>query len=552
MKIVSISFLFFCLGYNCLGAGIYKISQEMDSLKYYSKMANRPESDSSLTTAFAYFNKELNESKKRNDISSSISHLRQIAIIQNKLGDYFGSEATVVEALKILDHSPVSKRTIKDRIGLLNQLGRINMELLDYEASIRYYDEALGLAESANYRNIIQNNKAVVYIQMKDYALAEKVLTEAYKNSAPLDNIEQTARALDNLGFVQSKLNRSNSLDKLNDALDLRISIGDNAGMYASYKHLSEYYKDRGDLNTALQWSNKGYETAKLVNSPSFIKDALTNLINLGSTDYALEYMHFNDSLNSLKQIQENKYAKIKYDYTQKEKLAKEAELEKEKQRRLKLLYLSLGSIVLILSVFTVFILRTKYKKDKLQEVYMTETRISKKVHDEVANDVYQVMTKLQESVPNKEELLDHLEDIYTRTRDISKENSTLDVNESFDVLLNDLLLQYKNDQVNVITLNLSKINWEHIDSIKKVTIYRVLQELMVNMKKHSQASMVVLSFDRIHKKVNITYTDNGIGCHLKKGTGGLQNVENRMQSINGAITFETETHKGFKATLIV
>ena len=36
------------------------------------------------------------------------------------------------------------------------------------------------------------------------------------------------------------------------------------------------------------------------------------------------------------------------------------------------------------------------------------------------------------------------------------------------------------------------------LTKLKKVTIHRVLQELMVNMKKHSQASLVVLKFESI------------------------------------------------------
>ena len=58
--------------------------------------------------------------------------------------------------------------------------------------------------------------------------------------------------------------------------------------------------------------------------------------------------------------------------------------------------------------------------------------KISKKVHDEVANDVYHVMTKLETNASVKEDVLEYLEGIYNRTRDISKENSTIDVDEDF------------------------------------------------------------------------------------------------------------------------
>ena len=52
-------------------------------------------------------------------------------------------------------------------------------------------------------------------------------------------------------------------------------------------------------------------------------------------------------------------------------------------------------------------------------------------------------------------------------------------------------------------------------------------------------------------KKTVISYTDNGVGGAIKKSTG-LQNVENRIESINGTITFETEPNKGFKTKIII
>ena len=89
------------------------------------------------------------------------------------------------------------------------------------------------------------------------------------------------------------------------------------------------------------------------------------------------------------------------------------------------------------------------------------------------------------------------------------------------------------------------------VSEIKKTTLYRVLQELMTNMKKHSQANIVVVVFSQKNKKVTINYNDNGIGTTLKKHNG-LQNVENRIQSVNGTITFTSTVNKGFKANIIL
>ena len=213
------------------------------------------------------------------------------------------------------------------------------------------------------------------------------------------------------------------------------------------------------------------------------------------------------------------------------------------------MLYLILFIALASLSIY--FILKYKHKKEKLQEVYNTETRISRTIHDEVANDVYHVMTQLQTGNDNNAALLDDLENIYNRTRDISKQNSSIDLEMAYEELLKDLFISYRDDHVNVITKGLQHIEWKSLKDIEKSTIYRVFQELLTNMRKHSDASIVVLSFKQQGKSLIINYKDNGKGTDSIKGNG-LQNTETRIHSIKGTITFESEIEKGFKAIITI
>ncbi|WP_338357071.1 ATP-binding protein [Yeosuana marina] len=550
MKIVLISFLFFIVKTNFCYTN-NRNYQKNDSLSYYYQVANNPKGSSNLSDAFRFFNLKKKESLKSKDTLSIIYFLRQIAIIQYKLGDYHGSEVSVVEALKYLSNDKESPNNIENKVGLYNQLGRIYMELSDYETAIKYFNTALSFTNNESDINIINNNKALIYISQNKYEFAEKEFLKVYRNSVNKNDVKQTSRAIDNLGFIESKLNRPKALEDMLFALELRKTNNDYEGMYASYKHLMEYYKDRNNFKSSKYYGQKLYDIAKSINSASFIQDALSRLVDIGDSTHFLEYKKITDSIFKARQVQENKYAKIKYDYTEKEHKLQIAELEKEKQKNLKLFYLSLGGLITLAFIFTMIFLKSKHKKDKIQEVYITETRISKKVHDEVANDVYQVMSKLQGYSNSKEEVLDDLENLYARARDISKENGALDVNEHYEILLNDLLLSYKNDHVNIITRGISKIPWNSIESLKKITLYRVLQELMVNMKKHSHASNVALTFIQINNKITISYKDDGVGCKIKKSSG-IQNMENRIKSINGNIIFESEIEKGFKTTITV
>ena len=146
--------------------------------------------------------------------------------------------------------------------------------------------------------------------------------------------------------------------------------------------------------------------------------------------------------------------------------------------------------------------------------------------------------------------ILDDLEKVYNKTRDISKENQSFTSQENFAETLCFLLLSYQNEKTQIITKGMETIIWQKLSINKKQVLYRVLQELMTNMKKHSHATIVAITFQQ-ERKLIVAYKDNGIGTSLKKGTG-LTNTENRMASIKGSITFETTPNTGFKAIICI
>ena len=81
------------------------------------------------------------------------------------------------------------------------------------------------------------------------------------------------------------------------------------------------------------------------------------------------------------------------------------------------------------------------------------------------------------------------------------------------------------------------------------------LQELMVNMKKHSKSTLVLLSFKKDENKfLVINYYDNGIGINFEKivTKNGIQNIENRISTIDGTITFDSNQNKGVKTNIVI
>ena len=50
----------------------------------------------------------------------------------------------------------------------------------------------------------------------------------------------------------------------------------------------------------------------------------------------------------------------------------------------------------------------------------------------------------------------------------------------------------------------MDSVNWNDLETNKKIVFYRVLQELLINMKKHSQCSLAVITFNNNENKLQI------------------------------------------------
>ena len=208
------------------------------------------------------------------------------------------------------------------------------------------------------------------------------------------------------------------------------------------------------------------YEKATKVNNVDDRLESLALLIKTASGNqskkYSAKYIHINDSINKVRQKAKNQFAKIKYD-SKKEKeenlklKTQKAEnaLQLEQQKNKNLLLYFIVIIGILSTIFLYYFLKAKNKREKIQTSYDTETRIAKKLHDELANDVYHTMafaeTQDLSSSQNKEILLTNLDTIYSRTRNISKENSTIETGLHFVANLKEMMSGFNTNAVNIL-----------------------------------------------------------------------------------------------------
>jgi len=522
----------------------------LDSLNYYIHQINQGKlGTNELARAYILFDQEQIRSQKSKEWRRAIYYLDYMSLIENELGLYYDSERTIVKGLELLDKYDQKNRWADYRYRLLNRQGLIYWKYPLYNKSLESFSELLNYVKEDKSIGIIYNNIGATYKYLKRYDTAQFYLEKAYKINQRVKNKAEEARSLDNLGFVKGMQGAKEGVIDMMEALKIRDSLGRN--LYTSYWHLTRYYKEKGSMIDASNFAYKAYNLANQDKSDSYRLEALRNLLELGLNKYIADYLELSDKIFREKQLNENKFVKIKYDYEALELERKKSELEKVKAEVQTRIYQGIAAFILLLLISITLILRTRHRKNMLIKQFETEQRISKKLHDEVANDVFHNLTKMRRDPTVSKEVLVALDQVYDKVRDISKTHADLDVNTDFGRLLNDLILSYKTQDVNIFTKNISKIVWEEVSETKRKVLYRVVQELMVNMKKHSQASLVTIKFVKERGKLHVEYIDNGVGAALEKGSG-LRNTESRMELVGGKISFTSELDKGFQANLIL
>ncbi|MAY22494.1 MAG: ATP-binding protein [Flavobacteriaceae bacterium] len=548
MKWTAVLFPFFSMACFLIGGTVCTYSQETATSHTYYYKINDPQSPEDLRDGLQYYQQQLEQQLKEQDTLNSIYSYRMIAIAQNELGDYYAAENTIVSAFKMIDAYSKPEPLKNDLTGLYNQLGKIYRALFNYEKAQETYRKGLGFAQNAKDSCTLINNLGNVYKETQAYAKAMDAYQRALRIGEGKITTTAEARTLDNLGFVSFQLDSLSGLPYIKRALKLRQEAQDMEGLYSSYKTLSLFHQHKGDLEKAQQTSLQALEIAKKI-SPSYQKDALELVLGQRQDSLVLQYSALSDTLNKSKQIAENKNAAIRYDVEKERQTSETLKMEKEWERRLRIFIQAYAFIIFLVIGWLFYVFRNKQRTKLAQQVYLTETRISKKVHDEVANDLYGIMTKIQKDDSFKKDLLDDLEGVYHKTRDISRENNFIDYEENFNEVLSDLFSIYHTHQLNIVPKNQRTVPWQKITTPKKTVLYRVLQELLTNSKKYSEATIIVVIFAYKNGKLVVTYSDYGVGTELKK-KGGLLNTENRIKSIGGKISFETAPNEGFKAKI--
>lgn len=507
-------------------------------------------------SSFFYFELAKDQYLNSNDSLGTARCLVFIGLHQYDEGDFFGAQETSLSAIRFIGN--------KQKDSLLcyayNTIANASDEMNQYDQAIPYYQLAIKYSFKSINTLIYKNNLAVCLRNAKRYSESIKLSTEIISKVTKGTN--EYAKFLNNLAKTKWMADTSyNPVPWYQKALEIRIKQKDLWGQNSSYASLAKYY-DGKNTDSSIYYLNKQYKIALEINSPDDELNALRGLIQsnaLYSERYLQRYLALNDSIQQARAAAKNQFALIRYEVEKNkaENLRLEKENTEKQNRLIRQRAITGTSIFLLLLAVGGGTLWYKRRKQRLEleaenKVKETQLHLSKKIHDVVANGIYRVMTEIEykEDI-DREGMLDKLEHMYNQSRDISHDVEQKTITEiPYNEQVAELLKSFAADHRRVFIAGNETELWTNVSKRVKDEIKHVLQELMVNMKKHSQADQVVVRFETSGQQLKIVYKDNGIGMPQEKTQGkGLSNTVSRIESLGGEIIFVSELGKGLSVT---
>lgn len=448
-----------------------------------------------------------------------------------------------------------------------------------------------------NYENNPRKRFAI-YVLVDFYAQIDKPL-QLTKFTELLSQLYLDAHPDMPAGHMPIKQIFANKLDPENiPRYQKAIWVSDSLKSYNSFLHttaaLTNVYNYMGQPQKAIPYLKHAETVFKSINKPSQLLDVYTLLTTTEANaknfeeayNYKLLQASMQDSLTSEKMQQNIAELEIKFETEKKERELVEQKIDLDNKTResnqSRYALIALGILSLILLVF--FRYRLKSQKtiasqtEALQLQKITDLqqknkllamssmiegqeaerlRIAKDLHDSLGGLLSTVkahFTTIQNEIiqlekfnlTEKTNVL--IDEACAEVRRISHNMMPQALSISgLKGAIEDLGDQLQ-EQGYITTVELTNLP-EKIDPTREVMIYRLLQEILSNIRKHSNAKTILLQLLGHQNEINIIVEDDGEGFdyseEIKKGGLGLKSINSRVQYLDGTINWDTKLDKG-------
>lgn len=594
------------------------LSSKPDSALYYIKKATHQskEIDHSFLLSRCYYNlgyyyylqKDPERSKYYTDLSFPFAaksknnkilalNYNQLGLIYRDKSNYNKALENFLKSLRIAENSNLSRNmsVALHNLGYLYELQTDTVKALDYYNK----SQEIAFKNDLKFELLASYNNLAILQSKMDKEQSIENYKKAYAIAVELNDKYQQFNILINLSDIYSvyknKTKIGYSFQYLEKAKKIAYELSDETLMFYVYFNLGGCYKNTKKYNLAIE----NYKKAEQLYKKGISDEQKLNLLNAyelayrESGDFRQAY-RYSEEYNSLKDsifsIEKNKaFTEIQTKYEVEKKnlkidlLSKEKLIEQNKKRLM--LYISVGLIIILFSVYLFFRQRIKTQNllsEKEHLIYEQETerlkqeqelkwvkgvvegqdqernRVAKEIHDGIGGALAGI--KLELSQYNSElkskkidGIVNQMSAAFTNLRLISH---NLSINYLKDKNLENLLLELKHEYENrgefkVEILVYPKESLNQLKETIKHQIYRVIQELLNNVSKHAQANAIFLNFTKHDDFLNIIVEDDGCGFDNTTKNGiGLNNIVERLSAIESIFNIESSVGKGTTITI--
>jgi signal transduction histidine kinase len=336
-----------------------------------------------------------------------------------------------------------------------------------------------------------------------------------------------------------------------------------------------------GNTSAALQLAEEGLKLAKKINALQQIMQAHEALasINANSRNYLAAwqenqlYVSYKDSLFEQEKAKQLMTLQLKYDTEKKDNQITQLNKDNEiKSATIVRNYFFFGGLAIVAALTFFFWRYRERQKHKAiaqeQKIRLRDAQISAVVDSQererkrFASDLHdgmgQLVSTLQLTIQaikqskDLEKTVAQVENSEQLLNEIQSEIRNIAFNLMPPVLVKEGLvpacreLIRRLNKTDNLKVTLTAHDFIHrLSQVAEVSLYRIIQELLSNMIKHSIATEIVVSFTRYEEELVLTLEDNGIGYDLKtfqtsdRGNG-WSTIQTRINLIQGEIEFDT------------
>ena len=549
----------------------------LDSTLYYFQRAkdycNKPIYDSTLPAAYLiefgafYHSLRSDHVAANSSYYQALNYLKANKLTENELTilvyiyllgtqEILGHHAQALTYIKEAEKLAIKLDSKKALIAVRTNLGDYYYEQKDYQTAARYYDLALADIETSWDNNWDPNiligalaGRASAYTAAGEPLRALPLLQRAMQIARDYSILFSQVSVSIEIGAAYNKLRRFNETIALVAPV---VSIQEESFSWRKdegYETLMEAYEGLGQYKQAL--------------------------------DYQRKLQKLSDSLLNVEKATAMNELEVKYQTATKDKeiAAKRLQIEQQKNSLARQKTLIGGLSLTALMAVTVIILlyRTASQRQKVQELQIKtlqreqeinllkatiqgeeqeRKRLSRELHDGIGSMIFSAIMRvsmLKKKEPKAvtsadfDEILHFLEQTGGEVRKTAH-------NMMPDIISGQSLFEAVQTYCENIAQGTSvKIDVQFYgdgDSLPpdiKLVVYRIIQELVHNVVKHSKATQAIVQGVLNEQNFTITVEDNGKGFDTSKSHKGmgLKNLEERIKSLHGEFEIESKPGKG-------